>query len=244
MATSTTPTINDVFQQLQLLVSSVSGITAKIDAIEKKLASVEATTERVVSLEREVSDMKVTINNVDQDARACLVRITGLAVSEAEMNQHGFEKAIIKKVYDRIVKPILGAAKNSGVIKSVPTMLNVIEQGYFASRGGKDKNCKVLPPIIGVRFTNRFLRNTVMRLRREHMPSPTDAEKAAGISRYYVNEDLTPATMRKVKELRESERVERVWTIDGRIRFTIVGSTTIFKLPSPFMAIDDVMSKK
>jgi prefoldin subunit 5 len=112
MATSTTPTINDVFQQLQLLVSSVSGITAKIDAIEKKLASVEATTERVVSLEREVSDMKVTINNVDQDARACLVRITGLAVSEAEMNQHGFEKAIIKKVYDRIVKPILGAAKN------------------------------------------------------------------------------------------------------------------------------------
>jgi hypothetical protein len=76
------------------------------------------------------------------------------------------------------------------------------------------------------------------------MPSPTDAEKAAGVSRYYVNEDLTPATMRKVKELRECERVERVWTIDGRIRFTTVGSNIIYKLPSPFMAIDDVMSKK
>jgi hypothetical protein len=161
------------------------------------------------------------------------------------MNLHGFEKLIIKKVYDRIVKPVLTVAKTNGDLESVPTMLNVLEQGYIVNRGGKDKQGRAMPPILAVRFTNRFLRNTVMRLRREHMPSPSDAEKAAGVSRYYINEDLTPETARKVKELRGSALVERVWTIDGRIRLTKVGDpNTVIKVNSPFVSLEEALSTK
>jgi hypothetical protein len=169
----------------------------------------------------------------------------GLSVSDADMSQYGFEKAIIKRVYDRIVKPILSVAKNNGVIDSVPTMLNVLEQGYIANRGGQDKQGRPLPPVLAVRFTNRFLRNTVMRLRREHMPAPSDAERASGTGRYYINEDLTPETAMKVKELRNCELVERVWTIDGRIRFTKVGeSNNIIKLTSPYITVEEALRKK
>jgi hypothetical protein len=213
--------------------------------MEQKLLAAEAVSGRVDALEKDALAIRTTVNHVDQEARACVVRITGLTVSDADANQHGFEKAIIKKVYDRLVKPILNAAKTNGTIESVPTMLNVLEQGYVASRGGKDKAGKPLPPILAVRFTNRFLRNTVMRLRREHTPTPTDAEKAAGIVRYYINEDLTPDTMKKVRELRENSRVERVWTMDGRIRFTLVGDTnTIIRLPSPYMSLEEAIAKK
>jgi hypothetical protein len=55
--------------------------------------------------------------------------------------------------------------------------------------------------VLAVRFTNRYLQNTVIQLRRDNMPTPSDAERAAGISQYYINEDLTTETARKVKEL-------------------------------------------
>jgi hypothetical protein len=240
-----TPTIKDLHNSLQLLINSVATLTAKVDGIEQKLAAVESMRGSISNLEKEVSDIRATVNNVDQDSRACLIRVSGLTVSEADMNMHGFEKAIIKKVYDRIVKPILSVAKNNGDIESVPNMLNVIEQGYIVSRGNKDRNGRVLPPVLCVRFTNRFLRNTVMRLRREHMPMPSDAERAAGVSRYYVNEDLTPDIMRKVKELRGSDRVDKVWTIDGRIRFTLSGdSNTVVKLSSPYVSIEEAINNK
>jgi hypothetical protein len=239
-----TPSLKDLNQSIQLLIASVTALTAKVDSIEKKLEAVEALQGTVSNLTNEVETMKVTVNALEQDAKACLVRVSGLTVSDAEMQQHGYEKAIIKKVYDRIVKPILSAAKNNGDIESVPTMLNVLEQGYVASRGGKDKQGRALPPILAVRFTNRFLRNTVMRLRREHMPSPSDAEKVAGIQRYYINEDLTVDVAKKVRELRAHEKVDRVWTIDGRIRFTMNGDNTIIKLPSPYVSIEKAVQQK
>jgi hypothetical protein len=242
---SDTPTLKDLQQSLQVLITSVSALNNKVDAIENKLSNLELLHKKMDGVTTEVNNIKESVNRLDQDARACVVRISGLNVSEADMNQHGFEKSIIKKVYDRIVKPVLSVAKTNGDLDSVPTMLNVLEQGYIVSRGGKDKQGRVMPPILAVRFTNRFLRNTVMRLRREHMPSPSDAEKAAGVSRYYINEDLTPDTARKVKELRGSALVERVWTIDGRIRLVKVGDpNTVIKLNSPFVSLEETLVSK
>jgi hypothetical protein len=240
-----TPTLKDLHASMQVLINSVSALTSKVEAIESKIDKMELLHKNVENITLEMNKIKESVNRVDQDARACIVRISGLTVSEADMNLHGFEKSIIKKVYDRIVKPVLTVAKTNGDLESVPTMLNVQEQGYIVNRGGKDKQGRAMPPILAVRFTNRFLRNTVMRLRREHMPSPSDEEKAAGVSRYYINEDLTPETARKVKELRGSALVERVWTIDGRIRLTKVGDpNTIIKVNSPFMSLEEALSTK
>jgi hypothetical protein len=239
------PTIKDLHQSLQLLITSVTNLTAKVEAVEQKLVAMEQFQLKVNTLEKDVLNIKTTINNVDQDTRASVIRVSGLSVSDADMEQHGYEKAVIKRVYDRIVKPILNVAKNNGNIDSVPTMLNVLEQGYVASKSIIDKQGRTLPPVLAVRFTNRFLRNTVLRLRRENMPSPSDAEKAAGVSRYYINEDLTPDVARKVKELRGSGLVERVWTVDGKIRFVLISDkNTVVKLSSPYISLEEALKKK
>jgi endonuclease V-like protein UPF0215 family len=240
-----TPTLKDLHKSMQVLINSVTALTSKVEAVESKIDKMEMLHKNVENITQEMCKIKETVNRVEQDSRACVVRVSGLTVSDADMKLHGFEKSIIKKVYDRIVKPVLSVAKTNGDLDSVPTMLNVLEQGYIVSRGGKDKQGRAMPPVLAVRFTNRFLRNTVMRLRREHMPSPSDAEKAAGVSRYYINEDLTAETARKVKELRESALVERVWTIDGRIRLTKVGDpNTIIKVNSPFVSLEEALNIK
>jgi vacuolar-type H+-ATPase subunit I/STV1 len=242
---SSTPTIKDLHQSLQLLISSVTNLTTKVEAVEQRLIAMEQLQTKVNSLEKDVNNIKTIVNNVDQDARACVIRVSGLSVSDADMEQHGYEKAIIKRVYDRIVKPILNVAKNNSIIDSVPTMLNVIEQGYIASKSVIDKQGRTLPPVLAVRFTNRFLRNTVLRLRRENMPSPSDAEKAAGVTRYYINEDLTSDVARKAKELRGSSLVERVWTVDGKIRFVLISDkNTVIRLSSPYISLEEALKKK
>jgi len=42
------------------------------------------------------------------------------------------------------------------------------------------------------------------------------------------------------------ERVGAVWTVDGRIRFTLSGdkANKIFKAPSPFTLVDELLKKK
>jgi hypothetical protein len=52
--------------------------------------------------------------------------------------------------------------------------------------------------------------------------------------------------MKKVRELRECDKIDRVWTIDGRIRFIIAGdsSNTIVKLPSPYVTVENALQKK
>ena len=82
-----------------------------------------------------------------------------------------------------------------------------------------------------------------MRLKKEHMPDPTDAEKAAGISRFVFVEDLTQVNAKKLKEFRDSQHIERAWTVDGRIRFTAVGDVNnVRRLASPFISVVEALN--
>ena len=101
-----------------------------------------------------------------------------------------------------------------------------------------------LPPTMCVRFINRYTRNTVMPMKKEHIPTPTAAEKAAGVQRYSITEDLTVTTAKKLKEIRDSGKVERAWTVDGRIRYTKLGDPNVVcKLPSSFMPLESIFEK-
>ena len=82
-----------------------------------------------------------------------------------------------------------------------------------------------------------------MRLKKEHLPDPSVAEIAAGTGRYLLVEDLTVTNAKKLKEFREHDRVERAWSIDGRIRYTVVGSVnTVRRLPSPYISVEEALA--
>lgn len=240
---ASTPTISDVHASLMTLINSVSFLNARLENMEKKLDGLEEIHKTVTTLKRDVSNIQAKQNDLDQEARAGVVRITGLTVNESEINQHGYEKAIMKKVYDKLLKPILNAAKASGDLESVPVLLNVLEQGYFAGKPFVDRQGRTLPPVINVRFCNRFVRNTVMRMKREHIPTPSAAEVAAGIARFAITEDLTPANAKKLREVRENEKVARAWSVDGKVRYTLKADPNIVKrFPSSFTPISDIIA--
>ena len=60
-------------------------------------------------------------------------------------------------------------------------------------------------------------------------PAPTEAERAAGIKRFILMEDLTPANHIMLKDLQSDNRVDKVWPVDGRIFFVLVGQEQSIK---------------
>ena len=58
-----------------------------------------------------------------------------------------------------------------------------------------------------------------MKTKRE-LPTPTAAETEAGITRFILVEDLTPDNHRTLAALSKSKLTDKVWSVDGRIKFT------------------------
>ena len=232
----------DVQASLKTLIASVGIISERMAGLERRVEDI-ATLQRSLHLVSEdVSLVRKQLNDVDQESRGSCIRIMGLSITEAEL-EGGQEKAIMRKAYDKLIKPILTAAKTKGDIDSVPIMHNLLEQGRFVSKAIVDKKGRTLPPVCLVRFSNRYMRNTVMRLKREHMPDPTDAEKAAGSSKYIFVEDLTQVNAKKLKEFRDNQHIERAWTVNGRIQFTAVGDiNNVRRLASPFISVEEALN--
>ena len=89
------------------------------------------------------------------------------------------------------------------------------------------------------------MKTASFRAKKEALPFPTEEEKTAGLKRFMLAEDLTPASFNFLRELREDSRVERAWTVDGRIRYTRVGDkdSYVHKITSIFDPIDSIFRK-
>jgi hypothetical protein len=83
----------------------------------------------------------------------------------------------------------------------------------------------------------------VLRYKREGMPSPTASEKTAGYNKMFISEDLTPATYKAMKLLRNSEQISKVWSIEGMVRFTLAGdaSGSVKKVQSVFLPLQEMI---
>ena len=109
---------NEIQSSLRQLIAAAAVTNNKLEAVERRLENLEELQRRISSISREVDSIKEKQNDIEQESKAYLVRINGLSVSDTEMEDLGYEKAIMKKAYDKVIKPILTAAKNNGVIES------------------------------------------------------------------------------------------------------------------------------
>ena len=104
--------------------------------------------------------------------------------------------------------------------------------------GCKNKNaCFNLPVII--KFANPAIRLAFLRCKKEHTPAPLDSDKAAGTKKYTASEDLTGPTYKMFKAMVDSPLVDKVWTVDGRLRFTVPGDKSVKKVKSVFVSVAD-----
>ena len=59
--------------------------------------------------------------------------------------------------------------------------------------------------------------------------------------KYVAVEDLTAPTYKKLREMLDSDKVDKVLAADGRLRFTVPGNKKIRKVKSVYSSIDDIL---
>ena len=227
---------------------SLESLEAKMDTLLRKMEELTVLQIKVVELEdNQVFDLFSTVaklnhevlllkekdNSRDQQSRGSVVRLFGLATGEEE-DAADPAKALIKRVYDCIVKPVLSAAKPSKQLDSVPSLANTIADAY---RVGKAKQAIVgqpppLPLPIIVKFVSPAIRLAFLRNKKASLPSPSAAEIQAGV---------TPTTYKKMHEMANSLEVDKVWSINRRLRYTVLGDKTIYKVKSVFASVSEII---
>jgi hypothetical protein len=211
---------------------------AKVLALDTKVGTLE---QRVVTLESELLSLKEVSNNREQASKLCSVRIHGFPVTDEELAATDGGKTLGSKVYERLIKPILAAARTKGDITSVPHFNTAVEDCFRVGR--PTKTGKPVPLIM--KFTNKNTRLAVLRNKRTNTPAPAESERSEFVKRFSIVEDLTTPSYKLLRMLQDDERVSKVWTVEGRIRLVLTANpNNIIKLKSVFEPIDKILSVK
>jgi hypothetical protein len=239
---STIPEGATLDDKMDMVLSLLLKQTKQLSVYEEKISSLEAENKSLRStvntLSKEMHSLKSAVNNSDQQRRGNTVRLLGLPMSEDEVGATDGGKSLATRVYDRIIKPILAAARAKGAI---PSCASVIEECYRAGKASSDKS---KPPPVVIKFCSKQIRLTIMRNKKAGMPAPSAADISAGIKRYVIVEDLTRDTLRALKGLAADERVGKAWSIDGSIRFTLASdqSNSVKRVKSVYDSINSIIS--
>jgi hypothetical protein len=220
-------------QQSKMLRQNQEKITA-LEACNKSMLS------SIVTLNKEIYQLKNSVNRHEQQALGNSVRIFGLPIMEDEASATDGGKSLMSRVYDKLLKPILMAAKEKDDIPKVPTMANVVEQCFRIGKATADKS---RPPPVIVRLSSHSLKIALLRNKKQATPHVTDSDQRLGISRYTIVENVTGDTARLLRSLSADARVSKVWTIEGNIRFIMEGdqSSTIRRVKSIYDPVDKIL---
>jgi hypothetical protein len=234
--------------KMDIVLSLLLKQTKQLTLYEEKITSLEKENKSLRSsvnvLSKEVHNLKTSANHREQQTRGCSVRLLGLSMAEDEQGSTDGGKALATRIYEKILKPILIAATTATASRTkgaVPGCASIIEDCYRVGRPGADRS---KPPPVVIRFCSKQIRLTILRFKKAAMPAPPAADIAAGIKRYIVVEDLTRDSHRMLKSLGEDARVDKVWTIDGTIRFTLANDAThsVKRVKSVYDSIDAVIT--
>jgi uncharacterized coiled-coil protein SlyX len=241
-------------QRISSLESSVASVEAKVDTIDTAFATYRKETDaKLDALQQELVNVKISANNRDQILRMKSVKLSGFPICDDEKNASDAGKFLAKRVYDKILLPILTAAKEDGALDSVPTLAKTIDEirrisawspppasGNVAGLATKEK----APPLIIITLCNSSIRLAILRYKKENIPSPSSADRSLGTKGFFISEDVTPTTAKLLRDLLADERVDRAWTVEGRIRFTRTGDKNrrVFKVKSVFDSVSTILA--
>jgi hypothetical protein len=202
---------------LQLLMEQSELLTKsqlKIEQLEKENLAMKSS---ITSLNKEVYGLKNSSNRREQNLLNNSIRIFGVSVSEDEPNSTDGGKALSLKVFERVLKPILLAAKVKGSISTT------IEDCY---RAGKPTADKSRPPPVVVKLCSPSLRLAVLRNKKAGLAPPPETDLRIGIKKFTIVEDLTGDNFKMLRSLAGDPRVAKAWSIDGNIRFTLANDSS------------------
>jgi hypothetical protein len=240
-------------ERFAALETSVASVDSKVDTIDSAFATYrKETDEKMSAMQEEISSIKNTANARDQQQRMKSIKLAGLPISDDETNAQDTEKYLGKRVYDKILVPILTAARENDEIETIPTLAKTIEEIRRVKAWspppsnvpGLSTKKTSTPPVIIIKLCSPQIRLAILRFKKDNTPAPSSADRTAGCKGFFISEDITPPTAKLLKDLNADERVDRAWTVEGRIRFTRVGDKErrVFKVKSVYDPISVILA--
>jgi len=217
---------------IQLSVSTAKEMATIKTSVEALQTRVTAAETDIGSSQNEIKMLKNTVNRLEQASRNLNIRIMGIPLVEGEN--------VAKVAYDRVIKPILIKAKDNNKISTIPQLATLITEAYRVRPRLSDEimlsDRPIYPPHIIVKLSSSAFKTVIFSSKKDGLPSPSEAERAAGIRRFAVVEELTPLTFKYLKQLRECREVERAWTVNGQILYILNGDQlrTVRRISSIF----------
>ena len=238
--------LDTVEEKLDQLSVKFTALSTKVDSLESRVTAnssdITSIREELLALKKstgkDIKAIKTAHNIREQKLRATTIRIFNLPYIVGESLDNS--KQLACRAYDKILKPALAAAKSSGIIGSVPQQQNVIES-CFRSYTQQEPSPSDPPPPVIIRLASQAIKVAIMKSKK-NIPVPTDAEKSAGVRRFIVVEDLTPDTHKLLRELQSDDQTDKVWSVNGRIHYTLVGKKEIKKVKNIFDSVQEILS--
>ena len=209
---------------------------AKVETLETTVAKLNETMD---SLSKEVLSLKESSYYHDQHDKSSSVWISGLGVTKEEANDTS-GRALSKRDYDLIVRPVLAAAKANKQIDVLPNLANTFSVVYRIKTGSVSNHIVEQPaPVpahqaVIVKFASPSLRLAFLCNKKASLPTPVEADLATGFKRYSVAEDLTGTTYKKLREMVTSDLVDKVRLVDEKLYYTLPGDGTVRQVKSVY----------
>ena len=239
-ASASTPSPGEL--SLEEKVNHIFNMVNKIDVSlgeqQERLTKVETD---VNLLSKEVYSLKNIVNSHEQERRSSTIRITGLPLTAEEKLSRNTAD-LKKRVFDRILGPILSVAYDNDLLDVQPTVENTIVTCYRVGAAAAKADTDSPPPIV-VKLRSSETRICIMKSKKEATFGPTPAEKELGCKFFAIAEDLTQPAFKKLKELKNHEDVAKAWSFEGKLQFSFVGSKTIHKVSSVYDDVNTILSK-
>jgi hypothetical protein len=255
------PSLSDIARLLKSNSDQLAALTtqmAKVDKIEEEVKDlrvliialrdenkalnnqVKEKDKIIEDMSKSVSSLEEKLNQVEQHHRSWGARVLNLKVSDTEASN---PEAMIEKVFDLALRPILEGAVRSGRLAAVPPALQVLEVAHVLP--GKPG----LPRPIIMRFFNRNIRSICFQFKREFAPREEEQRGARGSSEdsrkgrflYPLYDDLTKPTLLKMRAISQDDRVQACWTVNGRIHFRLKESDAVRKVVSIMDPLEEIL---
>ena len=157
--------------KLDRILSKLNSMESRITSINTHLASLTTTvktlqttvdnhTKEIAELctlmdqqKTEINKLKLSHHRREQRLRSTTIRLFNFPYTVGESLENF--KALSAKVYDRVIRPTLAAAKAAGDLGSVPQQQNAVEACFRAYRQEQEAADKPPPPVV-IRLSNNI----------------------------------------------------------------------------------------
>ena len=221
--------LGPIQKSLETLQNSVGLVKEDIKNLQYDVADHH---DRLAVLERDMQEQKDVSNQQQQQLRSLTLRLLNFPVVPGESDDNN--AGLRARVYDVILKPLLVAAKAAKDLSSVPQAATVIEACFRPFNAAANSEG---PPQVIIKVSSKPIKIAILK-QRKNLPKPSGQDK-----KFILVEDLTPASHKMLTSISKSKLAEKVWTIDGAIKYTIAGQQGVKTVKSVFDPLNKIFAK-